>query len=129
MNFKNTARLLAFSALLLLTLTACGEKSKLVGVWRCELYGSDLIVEFTRDGKFVDHIDSVENRYRVKGKKLEIYVEDAPESMLEIDFSVKGDTLTFGGAEYERVKQPALSESETNGRIEEENGENGEADS
>lgn len=125
MRFKNTAKLFAFSALLLLTLTACGEKSKLIGLWRCELYGSDLIVEFTRDGKFIDHTDSAENRYRVKGKTLEIYVEDDPESTLSIDFSVKGDTLTFGGAEYERLEQPSALEA--NGKTDEENKENGEA--
>lgn len=105
--------LFAFSLLLLVLLTACGQKKELVGVWRCELYGSELLVEFTDDGKFIDHTDSVENRYRIKGDSLEIYVQDAPESTLSIDFKVSGDTLTFGGAEYERVVLPATSDLDT----------------
>lgn len=92
-------------------LCACGAKESVVGMWSCELYGSEQVVEFTADGRFVDHSllnlsvssQDTENRYRIKSSKVEIYVEDDPSSTVALDYSVKDDVLTLGGVQYTRV--------------------------
>ena len=92
-------------------LCACGAKESVVGLWSCEFYGSEQVVEFTADGRFVDHSllnlsvssQDTENRYRIKGSNVEIYVEDDPSSTVELEYSVKDDVLTLGGVQYTRV--------------------------
>ena len=92
-------------------LCACGAKESVVGMWSCELYGSERVVEFTADGRFVDHSllnlsvssQDTENRYRIKSSKVEIYVEDDPSSTVALDYSVKDDVLTLVGVQYTRV--------------------------
>lgn len=102
-------------------LCACANKGNVIGVWSCELYGSEQIIEFTSDGKFIDrtvtgffgNADGTENCYRVKNGKLEIYVEEDPTSTVTLEYSVKDDTLTLGGVEYQRVEIPKNDEAET----------------
>ena len=94
-------------SVILLMFSACGAKGKsdaLVGVWKCELYGSEQIIEFTADGRFIDRSSLDENRYQVKGDQVEVYVPDAPESRISFEYSVKDGILAFGGAEYTKAE-------------------------
>ena len=86
-------------------LTACGAKESIVGVWRCETFGSELVLEFAADGTFTDVTDGVSNRYRIEGKNVVTYVEDEEDSEVTIPYTVKKDVLTLGGVAYTRVNE------------------------
>lgn len=102
----------------LVVLCACGTKGSVVGIWSCELYGSEQVIEFTSDGKFIDHtltkvFDSTmntENRYRIHNASVEIYVEGDPASVVALEYSVKDDVLTLGGVAYQRIERTSLSD-------------------
>ena len=109
---RKNRMILCALCLLALALGACGAKQSAVGTWSCELYGSEQIIELTADGRFIDHtaanvldaaIDT-ENRYRIKGGALEIYVEEDPTSTVTLEYHVKDDVLTLGGVAYQRVE-------------------------
>ena len=74
------------------------------GKWKCELYSSEQIIEFTKDGKFVDYGTLSENRYRLDGEYVITYVEGDASSEVKIPYRVKGNTLIFGGLEYTRTE-------------------------
>ena len=99
---------LLLSVLMFLAFACCSSEAALsesdvVGKWRCELYGSELVIEFTPDSRFISHTDGTENRYTVENGCIVTYVEGDVNSELAIEASVDGDTLTYGGVEYERV--------------------------
>ena len=100
-------RKLAAALLFLFAAVACAAcaagKANVTGVWSCELYGSEQILEFTDDGRFIDRTSFTENRYRIERGRIVVYVEDEPGSELSFDYKVEGDTLTFGGAEYTKI--------------------------
>lgn len=83
-----------------------------VGEWRCELYGSELRVEFTEDGKFIDKTDFSENSYRIEDGRIITYVDGDEYSEVALEYSVDGDILTFGGVEYERAESADLQSGE-----------------
>ncbi len=83
---------------------ASSGKGKIVGKWVCELYSSEQIIEFTSDGKFIDHTSGSINHYSVSGNEIVTYIEDIPESEVEIEYKIKGDTLVFGNIEYKRYE-------------------------
>ncbi len=117
---KQKYSLLIFLTLAVFILTACGSKGNLVGTWSCELYGSELVIEFTDDGRFIDRTASdifnytggTENQYRIRNGKLEVYVEDDPASVVTLEYRVDGDVLTLGGVEYKRVTLPETAKDE-----------------
>lgn len=87
------------------TLCACGAGGgNVVGVWRCELYSSEQIIEFTSDGRFIDCVTYSENRYRTNGSKIIIYVEGEPNSEVSMPYRVNGSTLILGETEYTKVE-------------------------
>lgn len=95
--------------ILLITFAGCSSEKALseadvVGKWRCELYGSELYIEFTPDSRFISHTDGTENRYTVENGCIITYVEGDVFSNIALEASVNGDTLTYGGVEYTRVK-------------------------
>lgn len=95
-----------------------------VGEWRCELYGSELRVEFTEDGKFIDKTDFSENSYRIEDGRIITYVDGDEYSEVALEYSVDGDVLTFGGVEYERAESaPVQSGEYTDTETENGNGE------
>ena len=118
---KQKYSLLIFLTLAVFVLTACGSKGSVVGTWSCELYGSELVIEFTDDGRFIDRTASdifnytggTENQYRIRNGKLEVYVEDDPTSVVTLEYSVDGDVLTLGGVEYKRVTLPETAKDKT----------------
>ena len=84
-------------------LASCAKfKGNVIGMWQCELYGSVQIIEFTDDGRFIDHTGGVENKYRIDGSDIVVFVEDVPESEVRLEYEVTGDTLKLGGAEYKK---------------------------
>ena len=103
---KSKRLVLAFAAALALVFCLCSckrGKDEVIGKWMCDMYGEAQIIEFTSDGKFIDYSTMSENRYKIKGGKIETYVEGEEDSKVAVSYSVDGDTLYFGGAEYERV--------------------------
>ncbi|MCR5353555.1 MAG: hypothetical protein K6D98_04550 [Clostridiales bacterium] len=103
---KNKRLVLALAAALTLVFCLCSCKNKkdeVVGKWMCDMYGSAQIIEFTSDGKFIDYSTMSENKYKIKDGKIETYVEGEEDSKVAVSYSVDGDKLYFGGAEYERV--------------------------
>lgn len=109
MRVKMMKRILTaiiIAAMLVSVLAGCGKENNLTGAWKCELYSSEQIIEFTDDGRFIDHTSGAENRYRIKGGSIVVYVEDAPESELEIDYKIKDGKLVFGETEYVKTELP-----------------------
>lgn len=105
--------LIIFTVLLIIItcLISCSANGniKLIGKWSCELYGSEQIIEFTKDGSFIDHTSGSVNRYLVSGGKIVTYVEDTPESKVAIEYKVKGDILVFGNTEYKKLSGSAVN--------------------
>ncbi len=93
----------------MLVSTACGAPSKsltaddLVGRWKCELYGSELVIEFTDDGRFISHTDMSENFYRIENEMLVTYVDGIPDSEVAMSAKVNDEKLVLGGLEYTRL--------------------------
>ena len=103
------AVVILISVLTLFVLVGCTAKAALkdadvVGKWRCELYGSELLIEYTPDSRFISHTDGTENRYTVENGCIVTYVEGDVSSEISLDAKVDGDTLTYGGVEYTRVE-------------------------
>lgn len=90
------------------------DKNLIVGKWRCELYSSDLVIEFTKDGRFIDHSSFAENKYRLENGCVVVYIENMPETEVKIEFEVSEDKLIFGELEYKRINLN-LSENDKNG--------------
>ena len=93
----------------LFAIVGCAAKAPIkdadiVGKWRCELYGSELLIEFTPDSRFISHTDGTENRYTVENGCIVTYVEGDVSSEISLEASVDGNTLTYGGVEYTRVE-------------------------
>lgn len=80
------------------------SESDIVGKWRCELYGSELIIEFTPDNRFISHTDGMENRYAVEDGYVITYVEGFFDEGIKLEAYVTDGVLTYGGVEYEAVK-------------------------
>lgn len=101
--------------LAVMCLDACSGagKDKIIGKWVCELYGSDLVIEFADDGSFIDHTSGSNNKYFVSDGKIVTYVEGVPESEIAIDFEINDDVLIFGNTEYKRYES-IMSHSDTN---------------
>ena len=100
-----------FITVLIIVMLLCGcqeaytlTESELAGKWRCELYGSELIIEFTPDNRFISHTDGIENRYAVEDGYIITYVEGFYDEGVKIKASVNDGILTYGGVEYELVK-------------------------
>ena len=75
-------------------LASCAKfRGNVIGMWQCELYGSVQIIEFTDDGRFIDHTG-------IDGSDIVVFVEDVPESEVRLEYEVTGETLKLGGAEY-----------------------------
>ena len=106
MKNKITAVIFAVIILAAVLLCSCGNTrgGSVVGVWKCELYSSEQIIEFTSDGRFIDYISSSENRYRTDGSDIIIYVENEPDSEVSMKYKVKGATLVLGQTEYIKVE-------------------------
>ena len=99
---------IALLFLSVLTFICCSSKevlkdSDVVGKWRCELYGSELVIEFTPDCRFISHTDGTENRYTVENGCIVTYVDGDVNSELAIEANVDGNVLTFGGVEYTKI--------------------------
>ena len=92
--------------LAVMCLDACSDagKDKIIGKWVCELYGSDLVIEFSEDGSFIDHTSGSINKYFVSDGKIVTYVEGVPESEIAIDFEVKDGLLIYGKTEYKKYE-------------------------
>lgn len=92
----------------MLLIVGCGSPSvdlsadDLVGKWRCELYGSELLIEFTDDGRFISYTDMSENCYRIENEAVVTYVDGVLESEVTMKAKVTGDKLVLGGLEYTR---------------------------
>lgn len=98
---KRIFSVFAVVLVLVSVLASCAKfKGNVIGMWQCELYGSVQIIEFTDDGRFIDHTGGVENKYRIDGSDIVVFVEDVPESEVRLEYEVTGDTLKLGGAEY-----------------------------
>lgn len=99
----------AFAAVMMFTMSvfcSCGAGGgNVVGKWKCELYSSEQIIEFTSDGRFIDHTSYAENRYRVSGSEIVTYVEGEKGSEVAIPYKVNGTTLMLGETEYIRVTE------------------------
>ena len=80
------------------------SESDVVGKWRCELYGSELLIEFTPDNHFISHTDDTENRYAVENGYIITYVEGCYDDGVKIEASIRDGVLIYGGVEYEAVK-------------------------
>ena len=105
---KKTLVLSLITLAFLATLCACKDnKEDLAGVWQTDLYGSQQIIEFTKDGYFIDHTTGDVNRYRISGGKIVTYVEGEKSSEVAIPYSIEGDTLKYGVAEYTKVLKNA----------------------
>ena len=89
-------------------IAGCGSQSKdlsvdhLAGRWKCELYGSELVIEFTDDGRFISHTDMSENCYRIEDGMIVTFVENILGSDVKVEAKVKDNILIFGGVEYIR---------------------------
>ena len=55
-----------------------------VGKWSCELYSSEQIIEFTKDGKFIDYGTHSETRYRLEVVNVVTFVEGDLSSVVAI---------------------------------------------
>ncbi len=100
-----TVTILAAVLLISATLCSCGAGGgSVVGVWKCELYSSEQVIEFTSDGRFIDLVTYSENRYRTDGQNIITYVDGVPGSEVSIPYKVKGSTLILGETEYTKVE-------------------------
>ena len=81
------------------------SQAELVGKWRCELYGSELIIEFTPDNRFISHTDGAENCYDVDNGYIITYVEGCYDDGVKIKAELNDDVLIFGGVEYTPVEE------------------------
>lgn len=99
------AAILTAALLISATLCSCGAGGgSVVGVWKCELYSSEQVIEFTSDGRFIDYVSGCENRYRTDGANIITYVDGVPGSEVAIPYKVKGSTLLLGETEYTKVE-------------------------
>ncbi len=95
----------AITLLISATLCSCGAGGgSVVGVWKCELYSSEQVIELTSDGRFIDLVSNSENRYRTDGRNIITYVDGVPGSEVAIPYKVKGSTLILGETEYTKVE-------------------------
>ena len=76
----------------------------LVGKWKCELYGSDLLIEFTHDGKFIDHTTGAVNSYTAKKDLITTFIDGYDDSKVTLTYSVIDNRLYYGGVEYIRIE-------------------------
>lgn len=99
--------LLLIVASIMIVICSCAKDINInpVGKWKCELYSSEQVIEFTKDGRFIDYGTLSENRYRLEGENVVTFVEGDPSSEVAIPYNVKGNTLVFGGLEYTRVEE------------------------
>ena len=89
---------------------ACVKKPSPVGLWRCELYGPETVLELTADGDFIDHTDGSVNKYRIRGNSIVTFVEDVPDSEVALPYDIRDGKLYLGSVAYERVEEAQPNE-------------------
>ena len=96
----------ALAVLSALLLASCARQQQSpVGVWKCETYGSELILELTDGGDFIDRTGGAINKYRVEGNNIITYVEDEPDSEVSLPFEIRDGVLYLGTVAYEPVTE------------------------